>query len=111
MSFKDEENPANRKEQAKKETKGHGSTKKGVSHMTTIQKWGNSLAVRIPNQYAKNLGVKHGSEVELELSSDELIVKPVKNKITLDDLLAKAEGKTNPHLDYDFGRPEGKEML
>ncbi|MCR6108620.1 AbrB/MazE/SpoVT family DNA-binding domain-containing protein [Salipaludibacillus agaradhaerens] len=79
--------------------------------MTTVQKWGNSLAVRIPNQYAKNLGVKHGSEVELELSSDELIVKPVKIKPTLEDLLARTEGKVNPHLDYNFGRPEGKEML
>ncbi len=79
--------------------------------MVTIQKWGNSLAIRIPSQFAKNLGVKNGSQVELELLDDELVIRPVKIKPTLDDLLAQTKGKTNPHLDYEFGIPEGKELI
>ena len=87
------------------------SNKKGVNHVATVQKWGNSLAVRIPNQFAKNLGVVNGSEIELQLLDDEMIVRPVKTKPSLEDLLQRAKGKKNPHLNYDFGQPEGKEML
>jgi antitoxin MazE len=79
--------------------------------MVTVQKWGNSLAIRIPSQFAKNLGVKNGSQVELELFDDELVIRPVKTKPTLDDLLAQTKGKTNPHLDCEFGIPEGKELI
>lgn len=98
-------------ERGKDENKKHKVNENGVIHMTTIQKWGNSLAVRIPNQYAKILGVKQGSEVTIELLANEILIKPVKAKPTLDELLAKTKGKTNPHLKDDFGRPEGKEIL
>jgi len=84
---------------------------KGVKHMTTIQKWGNSLAVLIPTQVARDLGVENGSEVEVQLIGNEIVVKPVRQKPTLDELLEKAKGKTNPHLDYNFGQQEGKELI
>lgn len=79
--------------------------------MATVQKWGNSLAVRIPNQFAKNLGIVNGSEIELQLLDEAIVIKPVNNKPRLEDLLAKAKEKTNPHLDYGFGEPEGKESI
>ncbi len=85
--------------------------KKGVAYMTTIQKWGNSLAVRIPSDLAKSYGVEHGSQVELEGTNGGIFVRPIVKKPTLDDLLAKTEGKTNPHLDYNLGKPEGREYL
>ncbi|MGX1266657.1 antitoxin MazE [Rossellomorea marisflavi] len=112
MVSKDDNHDANRDDIPKDKAEGHYSTKKGANHMTaTVQKWGNSLAVRIPNQFAKNLGVRHGSEIELQLLDEELVLKPVKTKPTLADLLEKAKGKTNPHMDYDFGKPEGKELI
>lgn len=91
--------------------KMNGKEQKRINHIAPVQKWGNSLAVRIPNQFAKNLGVENGSEVELQIFEDEMVVKPVKTKPILDDLLAKTWGKTNPHLGYDFGEPNGKEMI
>ncbi len=82
-----------------------------MNHMATVQKWGNSLAIRIPYQFAKKLEIENGSEIELQLLDEEIIIKPVKTKATLDDLLARAKGKTNPHLDYDFGKAQGKELI
>ncbi|WP_212934340.1 AbrB/MazE/SpoVT family DNA-binding domain-containing protein [Robertmurraya siralis] len=79
--------------------------------MVTVQKWGNSLAFRIPSKFAKNLGVKDGSQIELELLDDGMVIRPVKTKPTLEDLLAQTKGKTNPYLDYDFGVPAGKELI
>lgn len=111
MEPKEEQHNAKQGKKTKQKATADKSEKKGVNHMATVQKWGNSLAVRIPNQFAKNLGVTNGSEIELQLFDDELIVKPVKTKPTLDNLLARAKGKTNPHLDYDLGMPEGKELI
>ena len=44
---------------------------------TKVQKWGNSLAVRIPKPFADDLGVDQDSEVELSLEDHELVIRPV----------------------------------
>jgi antitoxin MazE len=91
--------------------KKHMRDEIGGTHKATLQKWGNSLAVRIPTHLAKNIGVDNGSEMELQLCDDGIMIRPAKTKPTLDDLLAKIKGRPNPHLDYDFGKPEGKEYI
>ena len=40
-----------------------------------IQKWGNSLAVRIPTVIAKQLHLHSGSQVNLEIKDGQIIVK------------------------------------
>jgi antitoxin MazE len=111
MINKDEEHHTNRQESTNTETKSKNHNQKGESHMVTVQKWGNSLTVRIPSQFAKKLGVQNGSQIEFKLLDDEMVIRPVRTKPSLDDLLAQTKGKMNPHLDYDFGVPEGKELI
>lgn len=41
---------------------------------TRIQKWGNSLGVRIPRALAEDVGVDPGSKVSLSVLEGELIV-------------------------------------
>ncbi len=43
---------------------------------TEAQKWGNSLAIRIPKAYAREIGLAVGSEVDLKIESDKLVVVP-----------------------------------
>ncbi len=77
---------------------------------TTVQKWGNSLGIRIPSQIADQIAVSQGSEVDLIVGDDfTLIVKPRKKKPTLEQLLAQCKPE-NHHGELDFGI-EGKEML
>jgi antitoxin MazE len=85
--------------------------KRGEVYMsTTIQKWGNSLGIRIPSQIAERIAVTQGSEVDLVVSDDHtLIVIPKKKKPTLEDLLAQCKSE-NSHDEIDFGI-EGKELL
>jgi antitoxin MazE len=111
MRPKDKDKNVNKEENSREVTKGDRSHQKRVNHIASVQRWGNSLAIRIPNQFTKTLGIKKGSEIELQFLNEKMIIKPVKKKPTLDDLLAKAKGKTNPHLDYDMGEPEGKESI
>ena len=40
-----------------------------------IAKWGNSLAVRLPAQLVRDLGLKEGDEIDLRRDEDALLVR------------------------------------
>ena len=42
-----------------------------------VQKWGNSLAIRIPKPFAVEAGVEQGAEVELAVSRGRLVAAPI----------------------------------
>ncbi len=76
---------------------------------TRIQKWGNSLAVRIPVAFARSLGLEQDSQVELSMARNQLVVTPVlKPKPKLADLLDRIT-PANVHRDVDAGKPQGRE--
>lgn len=75
----------------------------------TVQKWGNSLALRIPKSLAQDADLRQGSAVELEPVEGGIMVRPQKRrKISLPGLL-KAITKTNIHAEADWGRSKGGE--
>ena len=77
-----------------------------------IQKWGNSLAVRIPKSFAVETQMKQDAVVDLSLLNGDIIVKlhKVKPKYTLEELLAGITDE-NIHPETDWGEPVGKEIL
>lgn len=83
--------------------------KEVFSMTTTVQKWGNSLGVRIPQKIAKNFDIVNGSELEVEVSEDGIILKPVTKDPTLEELMAGIT-KENQHEEIDWGKPEGNEI-
>jgi len=44
---------------------------------TQVQKWGNSLAIRIPKSFAKETNIDKGSFVDLSLSDGKIIATPI----------------------------------
>lgn len=74
----------------------------------SVEKWGNSLALRLPRAFVKELGLKQGSSVDLTLVEGGLLVS--QGRLTLEAML---DGMTeeNLHGEIDFGRPVGKEAL
>ena len=57
---------------------------------TRVQKWGNSLGVRIPRGLAEQIGLGAGTEVSLSAKDGDLIVKPAHpTRLSLDVLLAE----------------------
>lgn len=74
-----------------------------------IQKWGNSLALRIPKSFAVESKVAQGSLVEVSLEQGKIVIAPITElDFTLDDLLAKVT-KRNLHEEVDTGSALGKE--
>ena len=76
----------------------------------TIQKWGNSLALRIPLAVAKQIHVQEGDAVTLKISAAGLTVKPAPKRLNLDDLLSKVTPE-NLHPATDWGADLGREEL
>ena len=75
-----------------------------------IQKWGNSLALRIPRSFALETKVAQGTTVELTVKGESLVVKPLAEpEFELGELLSKIT-KQNRHGEIDTGKPVGREV-
>jgi len=73
-----------------------------------IQRWGNSLALRIPQAYAREIGLRHNSAVRIRLEGGRLVIEPV-TRFDLDELLA-AITPDNQHGEIDTGAAVGNEV-
>jgi antitoxin MazE len=74
-----------------------------------LQRWGNSLAIRIPKAFAADLGIEQNSTVELSLEDGSLVLRPADRVVyRLDDLLENVT-RENLHDEQDYGPPVGGE--
>ncbi len=79
--------------------------------ITRIDKWGNSLGLRIPKQVALDADLAEGTAVLLQARNGRLVVTPVtRRRYSLDELLAGMT-RSNLHDEQEFGGPVGREML
>ena len=77
---------------------------------TRVQKWGNSLALRIPKAFAEEVGLSQDGEVELSVEKGRLVVvPPVVPSYTLAELLADVK-PSNLHAETEWGPRVGKEI-
>ncbi len=77
---------------------------------TRIQRWGHSLAVRIPKPFAKEVRLEERIEVDLTVANGKLLVTPLaKAAPTLEELLARVT-KRNLHGEVPTGPPVGREV-
>jgi antitoxin MazE len=79
--------------------------------MTTVQKWGNSLAIRIPQVLAEELKVIEGTDVVLRTRNGELVVRPKSpKKFSLSKLLKNCK-PSQLHGETNFGDDVGREAI
>jgi len=73
-----------------------------------VNKWGNSLAVRIPGSYVKELELSEGTELEMSRVKDGLLLRRQKPVYSLAELLDKIKPE-NLHGETDWGPALGRE--
>jgi len=73
-----------------------------------IQKWGNSLGIRIPNLIVRELSLKNGAVVNINDNGNEIIIKPIQ-KNRLSEMLEKINSE-NLHQEIETTGPVGKEI-
>ena len=79
---------------------------------TKAQKWGNSLAVRVPSHIARLAGVRADDPLEAEVVQGKIVLTPMTGRpmhFDLDDLVRKIEPR-NRYSETDFGAPRGREV-
>jgi antitoxin MazE len=75
-----------------------------------IQKWGNSLALRIPKSFASEAGLRENAPVELSLAKGRLIVQPIQEPpLKLEELLREITDD-NLHGEWNTGPAVGREI-
>jgi antitoxin MazE len=76
-----------------------------------IQRWGNSLAVRIPAAFARSLGLEQNSQAELSMARDSLVLTPVRKPAARPKLSTLLDRVTpdNVHAETAVGKPTGRE--
>ena len=79
--------------------------------MPTLQKWGNSLALRIPAAIAGQLDVADGMVVELSVRDGELVIRPQRQPVLSLDALLKNCKPSQLHGETDFGSDVGREAI
>ena len=77
---------------------------------TTIQKWGNSQAVRIPKAILEKAELNENDRVEIKVVDGNVTIIPVKKHRTLEERIADYEGDYNCS-EWDTGEQKGKEVL
>lgn len=76
---------------------------------TRIQKWGNSLALRIPKSFAAETQLTQDTLVDLTLQDGKLVITPLEPTVTLEQLLALVTPE-NQHGEQETGKAMGQEV-
>jgi len=77
---------------------------------TRIQKWGNSLAVRIPRPFAEQSQIHEDSAVDVSVRNGKIVVAAVAELApSLEELVARITPK-NRHHEIETGGPVGNEI-
>lgn len=75
-----------------------------------VQKWGNSLALRIPKAFAAEVGLANDTAVEITVKGRKMVIEPVVSPaLTLEQLLRDVT-KENIHAEMDTGPAQGNEI-
>ncbi|MFZ4676715.1 MAG: AbrB/MazE/SpoVT family DNA-binding domain-containing protein [Nodosilinea sp.] len=78
--------------------------------VATVAKWGNSLAVRIPQHVVKEIQLTEGAEVDLVVIDGNLLIRPrPRRRYSLDELIA-AITPENLHSEVESGAAVGNEV-
>ncbi len=78
--------------------------------LTTIQKWGNSKAIRLPKKILELVNLGENDKVELRISDGNIVIVPLKKHRPLADRIAEYNGEYNCQ-EWKTGKPTGNEVL
>lgn len=75
-----------------------------------LQKWGNSVGIRIPSNIIKSLNLKINDVLELKTDDKKIIItKSIKKTISLEERFKEYNGK-NLAKDFEWDEPQGREI-
>lgn len=77
--------------------------------ITTIQRWGNSLAVRIPKPFAAQAELSENSQVDISVDAGRIVLTPAVREWRLEELVGGIT-HANTHAEIAWGDRAGAEV-
>ena len=79
---------------------------------STIQKWGNSQAIRLPKVILETAQIKENETVQIFAEPDKIVIKKAEKKLRHRTLAERLEGYEGNYegAEWDTGTPVGKEV-
>ncbi len=74
---------------------------------TTIRKWGNSLAIRVPNDYVKTYNLSDGLEVDILAKEAGILIQ---TEMSLEEMLSTVDEGYVPPKPWEDIMPVGREL-
>ena len=75
-----------------------------------LQKWGNSVGIRIPSNIMKSLILKINDVLELKTEENKIIItKTIRKTISLEERFKVYNGE-NLAKDFEWDEPQGREI-
>jgi len=71
---------------------------------TTVQKWGNSLAIRIPKNITKDTSLSEGSNLNILVENGNIILSPSAKEYSLSEILKHV---TNENIHSEVSHSPG----
>ncbi len=78
--------------------------------IATVQKWGNSLGIRIPKPIAEDSAIREGVAVRMRVRNGRVILEPQAAQRYHLGTLLKSVSRANLHGEVDIGDAVGKEV-
>ncbi|WP_416672061.1 AbrB/MazE/SpoVT family DNA-binding domain-containing protein [Egbenema bharatensis] len=75
----------------------------------TCAKWGNGLAIQIPQSLAQKLQITEGSEVDCFIADGSLVLRPKRKPYSLDELVEQITSD-NLHAEVETDIAVGNEV-
>lgn len=76
---------------------------------TKIQKWGNSLGVRLPKNITEQKALREGTGVSVSIKENQIVIEPIEEVVALEDLLSRVSVE-NIHGETDWSKVRGNEV-
>jgi antitoxin MazE len=78
---------------------------------STIKRWGNSAAVRIPRNILTQANLEEGTDVEIVLAKEgEITLRAVRKRQSIQELFADYDEGFFQTEELDWGKPQGNEI-
>jgi antitoxin MazE len=75
-----------------------------------LARWGNSLGMRIPKEFAKRLGLSEGAKVDVQADGDRIVISVGRPRYRLEDLIIGMSPEAM-HDAFDWGPDRGREII
>ena len=81
-----------------------------MDQQVAIKPWGNSQGIRIPKNILDRLNLDVSDVLQIEVENDSIVLRKTFKHKTFEERVAEYNGEISI-CDFDWGEPEGKELL